>query len=54
MENSKKMFITIKTIVEAPIEKVWESWTEPKHIIMWNNASEDWCTPTAENDLRVG
>ncbi|MDF2597122.1 MAG: Activator of Hsp90 ATPase 1-like protein, partial [Clostridia bacterium] len=29
-------------------------WTEPKHITKWNNASEDWHTPFAENDLRVG
>ncbi len=29
-------------------------WTEPKHIVKWNNASDDWHTPHAENDLRVG
>jgi len=26
----------------------------PKHITKWNNASEDWHTPYAENDLREG
>jgi uncharacterized protein YndB with AHSA1/START domain len=46
--------ITIKTTVKAPVEKVWECWTEPKHITKWNSASDDWHTPFAENDLRVG
>lgn len=46
--------ITIEAIINKPIESVWESWTLPKHIISWNNASEDWYTPSAENDLRVG
>lgn len=46
--------ITIETTVNAPVEKVWAYWTQPKHIIQWNNASEDWHTPHAENDLRIG
>ena len=46
--------ITVKTTVNAPIEKVWACWTEPEHIKQWNNASADWHTPRAENDLRVG
>ena len=46
--------ITIETTVIAPVEKVWETWTEPKHIKQWNNASEDWHTTRAENDLRAG
>ena len=46
--------ITIETTVNAPIKKVWTSWSEPQHIKNWNNASADWHTPHAENDLRVG
>lgn len=46
--------ITVKCIVEAPIEIVWKLWTTPAHITKWKNASEDWHTPYAENDLRVG
>ena len=45
--------ITINAIVNAPIEKVWDYWTTPAHIMQWNNASDDWHTPAAENDLRV-
>lgn len=46
--------ITVQTIVNAPIEKVWEYWNGPKHIPGWAFASDDWEAPAAENDLRVG
>jgi uncharacterized protein YndB with AHSA1/START domain len=54
MNTSEKTNITVETIVNAPIQKVWDSWTNPEHIINWNNASPDWHTPKAENDLRTG
>lgn len=50
----KEAIITVKTIVRAPIEQVWEAWTLPEHIVQWNQASEEWHTPHAENDLRPG
>jgi uncharacterized protein YndB with AHSA1/START domain len=46
--------ITVQSNINAPIKQVWECWTAPEHITKWNNASEDWHTPFAENDLRVG
>ncbi|MGG8495072.1 SRPBCC domain-containing protein [Tenacibaculum sp. TC6] len=46
--------ITIKTTIQAPIEKVWNYWTLPKHIINWNFASNDWCCPSAINNLQPG
>jgi uncharacterized protein YndB with AHSA1/START domain len=46
--------ITIETTIKAPVEKVWQYWTSPQHIVNWNSASDDWHTPKAENDLRVG
>ena len=46
--------ITVETTVNASMDRVWQYWTEPKHIKKWNNASDDWHTPHAENDLRVG
>jgi uncharacterized protein YndB with AHSA1/START domain len=49
-----KKTITVQAIINAPIEKVWEFWTTPEHIMKWNNASDDWHTPRAENDLRTG
>lgn len=54
METENKTKITVETTVQAPIEKVWDLWTKSEHIVHWNNASEDWYTPTNENDLRVG
>ncbi|HSD08805.1 SRPBCC family protein [Flavobacterium sp.] len=46
--------ITVRCIVDAPLETVWDFWTNPQHITEWNNASDDWHTPYAENDLRKG
>ena len=54
METNAKTTITVETDVNAPIEKAWEFFSKPEHIIKWNNASEDWHTPRAENDLRAG
>src|SRR5690606_9694814 len=46
--------ITIQTKIKAPVREVWNYWTDSQHIVNWNQATEDWHTPTAENDLRVG
>lgn len=46
--------ITVNATVNAPVEKVWSCWTEPMHITKWNNASDEWHTPHATNDLRAG
>lgn len=46
--------ITVKTVISAPISKVWKYWTLPEHITKWNNASDDWHTTRASNDLRPG
>lgn len=54
MATNERVTITVTTHVNAPIEKVWEFWTLPKHITHWNNASDDWHTPHATNDLKTG
>ncbi len=46
--------ITIETTVSADRMKVWNLWTKPEHITKWNYASDDWCCPRAENDVKVG
>lgn len=46
--------ITISTTIAAPIDKVWRAYTTPEDITGWNFASDDWCCPSAEVDLRVG
>ena len=54
METTKTEKITVSTTINAPIEKVWKFWTAPEHITKWNNASDDWHSPSAKNDLRTG
>lgn len=49
-----KQKITIQATITADKKLVWESYTNPKHIIHWNFASDDWHCPSASNDLRVG
>lgn len=46
--------VTVGGLIYAPVEKIWEYWTEPKHIVKWCFASADWEAPKAENDLKVG
>jgi len=54
MDTQNKTVLTAETLVNAPIEKVWELWTTPKHIMEWNNLSDEWHNTKIENDLRVG
>jgi len=53
METAIKTQITVATTVNAPVEKVWETWTKPEHITQWAFASDDWHAPYADNDLRI-
>jgi uncharacterized protein YndB with AHSA1/START domain len=46
--------ITISTTVSAPVGRVWQAFTSPTHITRWNFASDTWCCPSAQVDLRVG
>lgn len=46
--------ITIEATIHAPVERVWEAWNGPEHIVRWAFASDDWEAPHAENDLQVG
>lgn len=54
METLNTKTITVETTVNAPVQKAWSFFTEPSHVTKWNSASEDWHTPSGENDLRVG
>ena len=54
MEIKERERVSVETTIKAPIEKVWDFWTNPIHIVHWNNAAADWHTPKAENDLKVG
>ena len=54
MATQNKTIITVESTINAPVEKVWEYWAKPEHITQWSNASDDWHTPRAENDLHTG
>nr|WP_029034577.1 SRPBCC family protein [Salinimicrobium terrae] len=52
MEKQENQKISVKTEINAPADKVWKYWTEPKHITQWNFANSDWHSPAAKNDLK--
>jgi len=54
MKTREKIIISINATIKAPANKVWKLWTDPVHIVHWNNASGDWHTTRAENELREG
>lgn len=49
-----KIKITVESVINIPVQKIWEYWTKPEHITQWCNASPDWHAPHAQNDLREG
>lgn len=46
--------ITVEVEIEAPLANVWNRWTLPEHITQWNFASDEWCCPSAINELEPG
>ena len=46
--------ITVSITTHENLEKVWNYFNQPKHVVNWNFASDDWHCPFAENDLKVG
>jgi uncharacterized protein YndB with AHSA1/START domain len=46
--------IIVEVTVEASVEKVWDAYTNPSHIINWNFADPSWHCPHATNELEIG
>ena len=46
--------LTVEVHINASIEKVWDYFTNPNHIIHWYFASQDWHVTAASNDLQIG
>ena len=44
----------IKRTFNAPVEEVFDAWTNPEVMRRWFHCGVDWDTPEAEVDLRVG
>jgi uncharacterized protein YndB with AHSA1/START domain len=48
------MKITVETLVNAKLDRVWNAWNDPEDIKQWNAASDDWHTSRSTVDLREG
>ena len=46
--------ITVQSNIQAPVQKVWDFFTNPQHVINWNFAMPEWHCPSATNQLEVG
>ena len=46
--------LTVRRVIEAPPERVYEAWTTPARLQAWYGLDDSWTTPAAEVDLRVG
>jgi uncharacterized protein YndB with AHSA1/START domain len=53
-DQPNTVVLKVSAEVEVPLEKAWELFNAPEHIVNWNAASPDWHTPRASNDLRTG
>lgn len=47
-------YIIVASKLNAPINKVWDFWTNPAHVMNWNFATSDWHCPSATNNLVEG
>jgi uncharacterized protein YndB with AHSA1/START domain len=50
----KTMKITVETLVNANVDKVWNAWNNPADIQQWNSADPSWHTTRSTVDLREG
>lgn len=46
--------ITFEQTISAAPERVFDAFIAPDDLVQWHRASEDWTTPHAETDPRVG
>lgn len=46
--------IRLENNVPAPAERVFDAFVTPEDLMRWHRASDDWTTPHAETDPRVG
>lgn len=46
--------VKVESLIEKNKELVWECWTNPKHIVKWYFATDDWHTPSANHNFIEG
>ncbi len=54
MNEQPALVVQIERSFDAPAEDVFDAWTSPEVMRRWFHCFEDWGTPEAEVDLRVG
>jgi len=52
-EDVKKEDLVVTRIIDAPLELVWQAWTEPEHVMKWWGP-KDYTSPYCKIDLREG
>lgn len=50
--NTNKLHVEVE--INCALEKTWDGFVNPDHIVNWYFASDDWCAPSAVNNLTVG
>jgi uncharacterized protein YndB with AHSA1/START domain len=51
---SDGVFLEVRATIAAPLDQVWDKWTQAGHVVNWNFAHESWCCPRAQVDFCVG
>ncbi len=51
--KSNKEDLIVTRIIDAPIERVWQAWTDPEHVMQWWGPKY-YTSPTCKIDLRPG
>jgi uncharacterized protein YndB with AHSA1/START domain len=46
--------IKVNATINTDLNKVWDYYTNPKHIVNWNFADPSWHCPSASNDMKLG
>jgi uncharacterized protein YndB with AHSA1/START domain len=49
----RKRDLVVTRIIDAPLDLVWQAWTDPEHVMRWWGP-EDYTSPSCEIDLREG
>lgn len=53
MDHLEEKQIVVSRSFDAPLDLVWQAWTEPKHFMQWYGP-KGFSTPMCEIDFRVG
>ena len=54
MENKANDHLKMEVMIEAPLKKVWNAWTDPIIILQWIGSDPDGKGLDAKLDLRIG